>query len=131
MNTIRIAALLVCAAAIGTPLALHAQSQSVAQSASSPSATWSGAHHRHNPLLKALEGLNLTPQQRTQIQGYVAAAKQADAGADATPDQHRADRQKLRAEIMGVLTPAQQAQLTATLKAQRKEHQESAPTPGT
>jgi Spy/CpxP family protein refolding chaperone len=129
MNTIRIAALLVCAAAIGTPLALHAQSQSVAQSAPDPSATWSGAHRHHNPLMKALAGLNLSAQQRTQIQGYVAAAKQADA--NATDDQRHADRQKLRGEIMSVLTPAQRAQLKATLKAQRQEHQESEPTPGT
>jgi Spy/CpxP family protein refolding chaperone len=129
MNTIRIAALLVCAAAIGTPLALHAQAQSAAQSAPNPSATWTGAHHRHhNPLMKALNSLNLSGQQRTQIQGYVAASKQADA--NATPDERRADRQKLRAEIMGVLTPAQQAQLKATLKAQRREREESAPTPG-
>jgi Spy/CpxP family protein refolding chaperone len=79
--------------------------------------------------MKALANLNLSAQQRTQIQGYVAAAKQADA--NATDDQRQADRQKLRGEIMSVLTPAQQAQLKATLKAQRHEHQESEPTPGT
>lgn len=128
MNTIRIAALLACAAAIGTPLALRAQSQSVAQTAPTPGAM-SGAHHgHHNPLLKALKGLNLSDQQRQQIQGYVSATKTADA--NATPDQQRADRKKLREEIFSVLTPAQQAQLKATLKAQRQEHQESEPTPG-
>jgi Spy/CpxP family protein refolding chaperone len=78
--------------------------------------------------MKALAGLNLTARQRTQIQGYVTAAKQADA--NATPDQRHADRQKLRAEIMSVLTPAQQAQLKTTLKAQRHEHRTSEPTPG-
>jgi Spy/CpxP family protein refolding chaperone len=77
--------------------------------------------------MKALAGLNLTVQQRTQIQGYVSAAKQADA--NATPDQRHADRKNLRAEIMSVLTPAQQAQLKATLRTERQERPGSEPTP--
>ncbi|HTV72520.1 MAG TPA: hypothetical protein VME66_02295 [Candidatus Acidoferrales bacterium] len=114
MNTIRIAALLLCAAAIGTPLALRAQTQPGAQTlpAAAPE------HHHGNPFTKALKTLTLTPDQQQQISGFLAADKQANAGA--TPDQRRANRKKLREEIMGVLTPAQQAQLKATIQQERQ-----------
>jgi Spy/CpxP family protein refolding chaperone len=114
MNTTRIAALLLCAAAIGTPLALRAQTQPVAQTL--PAGT--AEHHHGNPLMKALKTLSLTPAQQQQISGFVAASKQANV--DASTDERRANRKKLREEIMGVLTPGQQAKLKATLQQERQ-----------
>ncbi|HEY0799019.1 MAG TPA: hypothetical protein VGD50_07700 [Candidatus Baltobacteraceae bacterium] len=124
MNTIRIAALLACAAAIGTPLALHAQTAPAAQTA--PDSTTPGAHHHHrNPLMKALRTLDLTPQQHQQIAGFIAANKQANQGA--APDVRRSNERNLRTEIQGVLTPAQAAQLKAEIQRERAQAQNAPP----
>jgi Spy/CpxP family protein refolding chaperone len=114
---ISIAAMLTLAATIGSPFAAQAQSDATAQSTGS---SMSGAHHgRHHrdPFFRALKKLTLADDQKKQIKSDVAATKQANK--DATPDQRKANMEKLRRQIEALLTPAQQQQLKAESAAQK------------
>ncbi len=70
-------------------------------------------------MMKMLSELNLTADQKSKIDGYVAASKTANAN---TTDREvrRANMKALRVQIMGVLTADQKSQLEAKMKAARQ-----------
>jgi Spy/CpxP family protein refolding chaperone len=71
--------------------------------------------HRHGGgLRKALRSLNLSAAQQTQIDQALAQTRQANRNAD--PATRKANRSQLRSKIDAILTPAQRAQLKATLQ---------------
>ena len=80
-----------------------------------------GEHHRggHGHMMKMLSELNLTADQQSKIDGYVAASKTANANRT-DPQVRHANMKALRDQIMGVLTPDQKTQLEAKMKAARQ-----------
>ena len=62
----------------------------------------------------ALRSLNLTAAQQSQVDQAFAQMRNTNRNAD--PATRKANRQKLRAQIETILTPAQRAQLTAQMK---------------
>lgn len=111
MSTTRLAAAAALALALAVPVT------ALAQQAPPPAPTAGHAHHR-NGLRIALGRLNLSPAQRSQIDQFFAQARGQNKGADRATRQ--ANRKHLRAEIDGVLTPAQRTQLRDTLRAERR-----------
>jgi Spy/CpxP family protein refolding chaperone len=70
------------------------------------------AHHHHGPrYLAALRRLDLTPDQKQQIAGYVRQMRAAE----------RANAQRLHQQLDGVLTPDQRTQLQSSLQQTRSE----------
>ena len=93
----------------------------LAQQAPSPAtATFapdSRAHHGHRHgggMRKALQSLNLSAAQKTQIDQAMAQTRQANKNADQAT--RKANRKQLRSRIEAILTPAQRAQLRAALQ---------------
>ena len=111
------------AVAIGLPVAGFAQ-QSPAQSP--PGAQQQGAfgHHRGG-MMRRFEDLNLSDQQKQQIQTLISQYRQAHPrGSQPDPQ----SRKQLHEQIMSVLTPQQQAQYkadTQKMRAQRQEREEN------
>lgn len=104
----------------GLPLA------SLAQSAPSPAPVLTapaaqGERHHGGPghMMKMLSELSLSADQKSKIDGYVAASKIANANTT-DPQVRHANMKTLRDQIMGVLTVDQKAQLDAKLKAARQ-----------
>ncbi len=97
-------------AAVGVAAMLLAPSVSFAQTTPAPYTAPAGAapsarHHRGGThYMHALRALNLSDAQRQQIRSYM-----------------RTSQQQLRAQIDGVLTPAQRAQLRSSLQRSRPE----------
>jgi Spy/CpxP family protein refolding chaperone len=81
-------------------------------------------HHRHgghhNGFRAALAKLDLSPQQKTQIQQALTQSREANRNAD--PATRKANRDKLHAQIEAILTPAQRTQLQAGLAQERARH---------
>lgn len=119
MSIIRFAGSLALAAALVCPLAASAQTPSPAPIAPG----MSGTHRKHhaNRFRAALRSLNLSAAQQTQIDQIFAQARGQNRNAD--PATRKANRQKLRAQIEAVLTPAQRAQLQAALRNSRNSPQ--------
>jgi Spy/CpxP family protein refolding chaperone len=90
------------AAMLAAPCAVFAQSSPAPLAA--PSAPSARHHDRGSSYMRALRSLNLNDAQRQQIRGYM-----------------RASQQQLRAQIDGVLTPAQRTQLHSKLQPARTE----------
>ncbi len=112
---IRFFSLLAIAAVLTAPVA------AVAQTAASPMPAMSAApmagsyhHHRRPALMRALDSLDLTPTQKQQIATFRSQQRQANQNADASTK--RANAQKMRSQIMGILTPDQQTQLHAEMR---------------
>jgi Spy/CpxP family protein refolding chaperone len=101
---------------LAMPIAASAQTAPAPAATATPGAV--RQHHR-SPYMTALRTLTLTPDQQQQIAGFMRDAKAANQGADKATK--RANAKKLRAEIKGVLTPDQQAQLHAAMVAQRAQ----------
>ncbi|MFN2460318.1 MAG: hypothetical protein ABR591_06495 [Candidatus Velthaea sp.] len=78
-----------------------------------------GARHHRSAFMHALRTLNLSPQQKDQIKSLVQQSRSANQNAD--PSARRANREKLHADINGVLTPAQRTQLQAEIERERRE----------
>ena len=80
-----------------------------------------GEHHRggHGHMMKMLSELNLTADQQSKIDGYVAASKTANANRT-DPQVRHANMKALRDQIVSVLTPDQKTQLEAKMKAARQ-----------
>ena len=80
-----------------------------------------GEHHRggHGHMMKMLSELNLTADQQSKIDGYVAASKTANANTT-DPQVRHANMKALRDQIVSVLTPDQKTQLEAKMKAARQ-----------
>jgi Spy/CpxP family protein refolding chaperone len=100
------------------PAAILAQTTPVPSASSAPAAVASplptAHHHRHRPsFMHALRSLNLTPAQQQQVAAFHATEQQANAGAN--PATKQANAQKMRTQIMGILTPDQKTQLEAQL----------------
>ncbi len=114
----RVVPLFALAATLVAPCAAGAQTApppAPAPAASAPAGTHH--HHRHrNSLMHSLRSLHLTAAQQSQVASFRAAAKQANQNAD--PATREANGRKLHSQIMGILTPDQQAQL----KAQRHQN---------
>ena len=108
--------------AVALVAALVIPSAAFAQTAPAPypsAAPANGArhHHGHNGMRAALRNLNLSDAQKAQIQQAFQQTRDANRNAD--PATRKANRAKLRAQIDAILTPAQRAQLQATLKAHK------------
>ncbi|MGB8267814.1 MAG: hypothetical protein WCE44_15930 [Candidatus Velthaea sp.] len=122
MSTPRNLLSLALGAMLLVPVAVSAQTAPQLQTPPAASAH----HHRHGGIGHALKTLNLSPAQREQIAGIMKQSHAANKNAD--PKTRRANMKQLRAQINGVLTPDQQAQLKTEL---RKEHAARATAPKT
>lgn len=111
---------LLAPAALATALAVPATGFAQVQATPAPlSPAQGGERHRGGGFgMRALRDLNLSAQQQSQIQQLVQAYRQAHPRGSNPDPQARKD---LRAKIMAVLTPAQQAQLKAEMKKRRGE----------
>jgi Spy/CpxP family protein refolding chaperone len=78
------------------------------------------AHHGGHGMMHALHGVNLSDQQRSQIKSLMQAYRQSHP-ASSQPDPQA--RKQLREQIMGVLTPDQQAQVKANMAQMRRQRQ--------
>jgi Spy/CpxP family protein refolding chaperone len=79
-------------------------------------------HHGHHgsAYMRALHALNLSDAQKAQIKTAMQQSHQA--GQNADPATRKADREKLRAQIDGILTPDQRTQLHTAMQQQRATH---------
>lgn len=105
------------AVAIGLPIVGCAQ-QAPAQS--SPGASQNAYGHHHGGM-RWLQGVNLSDQQKQQIQTLVQQYRQAHPQGS-QPDPQA--RKQLRDQIMNVLTPDQRAQVQANMQKAREQRQE-------
>ncbi len=112
------------ALALGLPIIGSAQQTPATQA---PATAPSGEYHHHGGgWMRMTQNLNLTPQQKTQIQQIMDQYhQQHPRGSE--PDQ--ASRQALHQQIMNVLTPAQQAQLKKNMEQMHKMHSGGEPEP--
>ncbi len=80
-------------------------------------------HHGHHggAYMRALHALNLSDAQKAQIKTAMQQSRQANQNAD--PATRKANQQKLRAQIDGILTPDQRTQLQTAMQQQRAMHQ--------
>jgi Spy/CpxP family protein refolding chaperone len=78
-------------------------------------------HHGHgSAYMRALHALNLSDAQKAQIKTAMQQSHQA--GQNADPATRKANREKLRAQIDGILTPDQRTQLHTAMQQQRATH---------
>jgi len=123
LSSIRFLAAAVLAASLSVPVAAFAQQAPTAPAGAAPAAI-SGHHGRHNNAFRsALHGLNLSASQKTQIDQIFAQAHGQNKGAD--PATRKANREKLHAQIEGVLTPSQRADLKAAMQQARRANRPS------
>ncbi|HEV7180710.1 MAG TPA: Spy/CpxP family protein refolding chaperone [Candidatus Baltobacteraceae bacterium] len=101
------------ALAVALPVAGFAQ-----QTPAQPPAGAPAAGHHHNHGMRMFRGLNLSDQQKAQLQQIRDQYRQSHPEGSA-PD--RASRKAMHDQMMNVLTPAQQAQLKTNM-AQMREH---------
>ncbi|MEO9263453.1 MAG: hypothetical protein ABI282_05120 [Candidatus Baltobacteraceae bacterium] len=112
------------ALAMALPVAAFAQQapdQAVPAASMQPGAPMSGAesHEHHAGMMQLFKGVNLTTQQHAKIRQMMDtfhAAHPEGSPPDATA------RQALHEEIMGILTPAQQAQVKANMTQMQLGH---------
>ena len=91
-----------------------------AQQASPAPAYMGGEHsHRGGGWMREMRKLNLTDQQRSQIQQLMQQYRSAHPRGS-QPDPQA--RQQLRSQIMNVLTPQQQTQFKADMQRMRSQH---------
>lgn len=104
----------------GLPLASLAQSAPPpAPVLTAPAAQGEHHHGGHGHMMKMLSELSLTADQKSKIDGYVAASKTANANRT-DPQVRHANMKALRDQIVSVLTPDQKTQLEAKMKAARQ-----------
>ena len=116
----KFAPLALAALVAGLPLASLAQSvPSPTPVVTAPAAQGEHRHGGHGHLMKMLPELNLTADQQSKVDGYVAAAKTANKNTT-VPEARHTNQKALRDQIMGVLTPDQKTQLEAKMKAARQ-----------
>jgi Spy/CpxP family protein refolding chaperone len=109
--------------AVGLPIAGAAQTAPApAASAASP-----GAHaHHHNGFMRALRGVNLSDQQKTQIQQIMSQYKsQHQPGSPRDPQA----MQQLHQQVMNVLTPDQRTQVQQNLQQMRQDREQNGSQP--
>lgn len=111
------------AAAIMVPAASFAQESGTPGPGSTQSqGQWQGqGHHRGGGMMRMMRDLNLSDQQKTQIQQIMQQFRQSH------PQGERPDaqaREQLRNQIMNVLTPQQRTELQAKMQQMRSGHPE-------
>lgn len=104
-------------AALVVPSAAFAQTAPAPVPAAAP-ANGVRHHHRHNGMRAALRNLDLSAAQQGQIRQAFQQTRDANRNADKAT--RKANRAKLRTQIEAILTPAQRAQLEASLKARKR-----------
>lgn len=113
MKIASIAALL---AALTMPVAVSAQ---VTQPPVQSQGQTNQAAHEYHRWTKWLSGINLSAQQQQQVQHLL---DQFNSTHPAGSPKDRAGARALHEQIMGVLTPAQQAQFQQAMQARRAQH---------
>ena len=94
---------------VAAPLAASAQQ---APAPAGPSAAGEHMHHHGMMMHRLFQGVNLTAQQKTQIQQIITQFhQQHPQGSEPDPQA----REAVHAQIMNVLTPQQQAQVKANM----------------
>lgn len=125
MSSIRFFGIAALAAALAIPAAALAQQAPPAPAPGAPAgAPGQPGMHRHGHgggFRHALQSLNLSDAQKTQIQQVFAQSRGANRNAD--PATRKANREKTRAQIEAILTPAQRAQFQTALQQARQRHQ--------
>ena len=102
-------------ASLSAPVtALAQQAPPPAAATFAPDARAQHGHRHGGGLRKALQSLNLTAAQKTQIDQAFAQTRQANKNADKAT--RKANRTQLRGRIEAILTPAQRAQLKSALQ---------------
>jgi Spy/CpxP family protein refolding chaperone len=116
MSVVRFLPMFALSAMLVGPLAAGAQT-APAPAASAAPMTGSPHHHRHHhpSFMHALHAVTLTPAQQQQVAAFHDQETKANLNAD--PAAKKANAQKMREEIMGILTPDQKTQLTAQMHA--------------
>jgi Spy/CpxP family protein refolding chaperone len=136
LSSIRFFGVAALAAALAVPAAALAQQAPPAPAPSGapmqPGMHRHGGHHGGG-FRRALQSLNLSNAQKTQIQQVFAQSRGANRNAD--PATRKANREKMRAQIEAILTPAQRTQLQTALQQARQRHQRAggawaSPAPG-
>jgi Spy/CpxP family protein refolding chaperone len=110
-------------AALTLPAAAFAQQAPAAPPAAAAPAP--GMQRHHGAYLSALKQVNLSDAQRQQIRAAMLKTRQANQNAD--PDTRRANRQALRAQIDGIMTPDQRTQFHTALRQARRNARAAAP----
>lgn len=125
MSSIRFFGVAALAAALAIPAAALAQQAPPPPApgvpAGAPGQPGMHRHGGHGGFRHALESLNLSAAQKTQIQQVFAQSRGANRNAD--PATRKANREKVHAQIEAILTPAQRAQLQTALQQARQRHQ--------
>lgn len=122
MSSFRFLGVAALAAVLAVPAAALAQQAPPAPAAAgAPMPGQAGRHHGHrNPMRAALGKLNLSDSQKTQIDQILAQSRGANRNAD--PATRKANREKMHAQIEGILTPAQRTQLRQEMQQMRQRH---------
>jgi Spy/CpxP family protein refolding chaperone len=116
----RFVAVAALAAALAVPAAAFAQ-------APPPAGAPATAPHHHNGMRAALGQLNLSPAQKSQLDGVFAQAKQMrQANQTADPATRKANRDAMIGKIDAILTPDQRTQFHASLAQMRAQHKQHA-----
>lgn len=119
-------------AAIVTALPLSASAQVIPTQQNGPSGQPAqGAPHPHHvsPYMRALRSLNLSDAQKAQIRSIVQSYRQKNQGVDQAT--RRTNMRQMRSDIVGILTPDQQAQFRTQLQQMREQERKANPGPGT
>jgi Spy/CpxP family protein refolding chaperone len=117
----RFVAVAALAAALAVPAAAFAQAPPPA------GAPATAPHGHHNPMRAALGQLNLSPAQKSQLDGVFAQAKQMrQANQTADPATRKANRDAFIGKIDAILTPDQRTQFHASLAQMRAQHKQHA-----
>lgn len=113
----RLLSTLALAAIVVAPLGAFAQAAPPAQTApNAMTGTPRHHHHHHHAFMRSLRTLSLTDAQKAQIKDIAKSTRAANEGADRAT--RKANGEKMRASVLGVLTPDQKIQLqTAMSKA--------------
>lgn len=130
MFTIRFLPMLALTAVFAAPLAAGAQTSPAPAPMASDMPMFGAHHHRHHhqSFMHALHAVQLTPAQQQQVTAFHDEETKANVNADAATK--KANAQKMRAEIMGILTPEQKTQLSTAMHSHNaKPGQLQAPTP--
>lgn len=110
--------LMPAAVAVSLILPAGAFAQQAAAPAAGPTQQWQG--HRHGGFMRMFESLNLSAQQKSQIQQIMQQYRQAHPRGS-QPDPQA--RQQMRQQVMNVLTPQQRTQLQQKMQQMRQEHE--------
>ncbi|HEY8313498.1 MAG TPA: hypothetical protein VIG51_04925 [Candidatus Baltobacteraceae bacterium] len=113
--------------ALAVPAAAFAQvapAPPAAQTAPAGSRHHGGHHHRG--WMRAMRGITLSTQQKTQLKAIRTSYRQAHPKGSARDPQAM---QQMRTQMLNVLTPAQRTQYQQNLQQQRQERPATAPSP--